>query len=358
MRLRELAESLGLSPTTVSRALAGYGDVSDATRAKVVAAARKHGYRPSASASRLAKGRSRTIGHVVPLIGEMRIDPHFSDFIAGSGEVYGERGYDMLLSMVRPEEETEAYRTMSGAGSVDGVIVHAPRVVEPRIALLNELGLPFIVHGRCGSPEAGYSWLDVDNRRAFVRATNFLADLGHRRIALFNGPETLNFAWRRRTGHLDAVAARGLERDGRLLFNDAMTEPNGYEWARLALSLAPPPTAILASSVLLAMGALRAVQELGLKPGRDVSIVTYDDRLSFLENARSVPFFTSTRSSIREAGRRCAQLLIAQIEEQAAEPVTELWETELVVGSSTGPAPAAAFRDGHSRRAGRAAQAR
>jgi LacI family transcriptional regulator len=337
MRLKELADSLGLSPTTVSRALNGYPEVNEQTRARIVAAARAHAYRPSSFAKRLATGRARSIGHVLPLRPHMSIDPHFSDFIAGAGETYASAGYDMLISVIPENAEFEHYRGMASAGTVDGVIVHAPRIAEPRIGLLQELRIPFIVHGRSDSPSTGYDWMDVNNRRSFLRATSFLVDLGHRRIALLNGMEDLHFAWRRRSGFLDALAQAGLEADPAIMFSGPMNEPNGYQWTRQVLSLAERPTAILTSSILLAMGTLRAVQETGLRPGRDISIVTYDDQLSFLDNAGPVPTFTATRSSIRQAGSRCAELLIARIEGNQQWPIEELWEAELVVGSSTGP---------------------
>src|SRR5690606_30053303 len=109
---------------------------------------------------------------------------------------------------------------------------------------------------------------------------------------------------------------------------------NGYMRARQALAATPAPTAILTSSVLQAMGAARALQEAGLALGRDVSIVTHDDRLSFLRAPGVEPVFTATRSSILEAGRRCAELIIELAAAPGRGPVTELWDAELVIGAS------------------------
>ena len=101
MNLRELAESLGLSQTTVSRALNGYPEVREQTRARVLAAARAANYTPNTRARRLATGRAMTIGHVIPLSGRTEmVNPIFADFLAGAGEVYAREGYDMLLSVV------------------------------------------------------------------------------------------------------------------------------------------------------------------------------------------------------------------------------------------------------------------
>lgn len=344
MNLRQLAESLGLSQTTVSRALNGYPEVRAETRARILAAARAANYTPNSRARRLATGRAMTIGHVIPLSGrDDMVNPMFADFLAGAGEVYAREGYDLLLSMVPSDEAERAYRQMAANGSVDGLMVQAPKVEDGRIALLEELGLPYLVHGRTRRHEA-FSWLDIANRRAFQRATEFLLDLGHRRIALLNGQEEMDFAHRRRRGYEAAMAARGLTADPALLRGGFMTEDYGHASASEMLDGPQPPTAFLASAIMPAIGVRRAVAERGLTMGRDVSVICHDDMLSYMgndANAPGGPPFTATRSSIRKAGRRCAELLIGLIQEPGAAPVQELWETDLTVGRSTGPAPAA-----------------
>lgn len=341
MNLRELSKMLDLSQTTVSRALNGYPEVNEATRRRVVEVAERVGYRPNSRAKELATGRTMTIGHVIPItIKHEMVNPIFADFIAGAGETYSAAGYDMNLSIVPDADEARVYRTLAARRSVDGVIVHAPKVNDDRIQLLQDLGLPFVVHGRAGGDASGYAWLDVNNRRAFLRATDFLLDLGHRRIALLNGLETMNFAARRRLGYEQALLARGIAPDPDLMAQGEMTEQYGHAMAERLLSSDYAPTALLVSSIIPAMGARRAVSDRGLMLGRDVSIICHDDALSYLQNDGAVPVFTATRSSVREAGRRCAELLLARISTPAAALPQDLWDAQLVVGGSTGPAPA------------------
>lgn len=342
VNLKQLSECLGLSQTTVSRALNGFPEVSEKTRQRVLAAAAEFNYRPSPSATSLATGRTRVIGHVVPLSVHRMINPHFSDFMGGASEAYARAGYDMLIRVVREEEEESVYRDFARRSRVDGVVVHGPLVDEPRIPLLQSIGLPFVVHGRGGGEALDYSWLDVNSRGAFLRATEFLADLGHRRIALVNGLETMNFAHRRRQGYETGLAARGIDLDPALITSEDMVEPYGYRATLQFLALPQPPTAILFSSVLPAMGAVRALSEMGLRPGSDVSLLTFDDRLSFLQSGAAshsadIPFLTAMRSSIWQAGQRVAEMLIHQIESKSEDAVQELWEAELVVGRSTAP---------------------
>ncbi len=339
MNLKELSEYLGLSQTTVSRAINGYPEVNEKTRARVQAAAREHNYRPSTVAQNLATGKANAIGHILPLSHQEIVNPIFTDFIAGAGEVYSANGYHMVLSVVSDREEQKAYRDMATRRIVDGVIVHGPRRNDPRIKLLQDIGLPFLVHGRTEDDNPEHCWMDVNNFGAFKRATDFLLDFGHRRIALLNGDERMGFAIRRRDGYEAALRAKNVTPDPRLMRSSDMTERYGYIEAREMLSQPDAPTAFLVSSTIVAMGIERYLIEQQLELGRDISVVTYDDQISYLHVGSDVPRFTSTRSSIREAGKRCAQMLIEMI----ADPDQighELWEAELTLGSSTGPVPA------------------
>jgi len=340
MNLKELAEKLGLSQTTVSRALNDYPEVNEETRARIKKAAIENFYRPNMRAKSLATGLSMTIGHLIPVsIKHEIVNPVFADFIAGAGETYSRNGYDMMLSLVEDGNEERAYRELKAKGSVDGIIVHSPKMEDLRIKLLAEIGLPFVVHGRASSVAEDYSWLDVNNKRAFSRATEFLFSLNHRRIALINGRETLDFAHRRRSGYISAHEAAGVPIDTDMMFSGEMTEVQGYLSARQALEHTAPPTAFLASSMISAIGIRRAIHERGLDVGTDVSIVIFDDELSYLKNGHDVPIFTATRSSVQNAGQRSAEMLLKLIKDPASGPRQELLEVDLVVGQSTGPAP-------------------
>ena len=340
MNLKELSELLGLSQTTVSRALNGYPEVREETRIRVQAAAAKHGYRPNSRAKGLATGRSMVIGHVIPSSSQHEmVNPIFGDFVAGAVQKYAENGYDMMFTNADDTSIEEAYRSLFQRGAVDGVVLQGPKVDEPRIEVLIRMGVPFIVHGRSTGTNASYDWIDVNNKSSFKRATRFLADLGHRRIALINGLEDMDFAHRRRDGYLAGLADAGLVPDPALMRSAEMTEVYGHHETRDMLGMDDPPTAILCSSMIPAIGVRRALEEAGLNMGSDVSVIAHDDDLSYLKNGQDIPIFTATRSSVRMAGELAAEMLIARIKDPDAPTRTRLLEAELVVGRSTGPAP-------------------
>lgn len=338
MNLKQLSDQLGLSQTTVSRALNNYPEVSEETRERVKLAARKYSYRPNTRAMGLATGRTMAIGHVIPMNSTDVFNPIFGEFIAGASKAYSNQGYELMLTMAPQDSEETVYRDIASKGSVDGVIVHAPRVNDPRIALLQSLKLPFVIHGRDSANTSEYSWIDMNNRRAFYRATRLLIDMGHQRICLVNGDETLNFAMRRRMGYSDALKDENINVDSNLLYSGDLTEANGFNAASHALTQKTRPTAFLVSSYVGALGVRRAIHNAGLNMGSDISVVIHDDELSYFQNDGDIPQFTATRSSVRDAGERAANMLIDIIRNPAKAPLTELLDAPLTVGASTGPA--------------------
>lgn len=320
-----------------SRALNGFPEVSSRTQKLVIDAAAGHNYQPNTRAKRLATGKSLTIDHLVSVSKEHEmVNPIFSDFIAGASARYAESGYDLLLSLVPDEDEFTAYNELAARSAVDGVVVHAPRVSERRIALLNELNLPFVVHGRSSEAVEDYNWVDVNNERSFFRATQFLIDLGHETIALINGVADMDFAMRRSLGFRRALSKKIYISED-YTFNGEMTDPYGYRSTLVLLELPKPLTAIIVSSIIVANGNRRALEDNGLKLGCDISVITHDDDLSYFRDTATVPVYIATRSSVREAGRISADLLIKTIEDQTRAKEGIILDSELIVGSSTKP---------------------
>lgn len=338
MNLREFSKRIGLSQTTVSRAMNGHPEVKEETRKRVFEAAERMNYAPNTRARAMATGRTMAVGHIVPLSSNAdMVNPIFSEFLAGAGESCIREGYDIVLNFADHLKLEQAYRGFVAKAGVDGLIVHDPVVDDGRIETLNALGIPYVMHGRSHRSELAYSWVDVNNKRAFERGANFLLDLGHRRIGLINGRADADFAVRRQMGYETALMAAGIAPDQDLVRCGPMTEASGYTAACGLLAMAEPPTAFLVSSVFAAYGARRAAAERGLILGRDLSVVIFDDDIGHLANGGDEPMFTALRSSVREAGRRASDMLFRLIADPGCGPLTDILEAEMIVGSSTGP---------------------
>lgn len=338
MKLKDLAAELGLSQTTVSRALNGFPEVNEATRQRVSEAARRLGYRANVSARRLATGHAGAIGVALPLQRSLHFGPHTAEFLSGIGERLAQHDIDIVVTPLDVDDEIPVYRRLAAGRRVDAVVLSAPSPTDPRIAALTDLGMPFILHGRT-DVAVPHAWLDIDNEGAFRRATSHLIDLGHRHIAMINGPDDQTFAIHRARGYHAALTSRGLPVDPALIAGGRFTDENGFRLAQAFLDRSPRPTAFLAGSMMTALGVFRAIRSAGLELGRDVSMIAHDDVFPYLNADNMVPSMSTTRSSIRAAGARIAELLLQMQEGKPVSSIHELWPVELVLRESTGPAP-------------------
>jgi LacI family transcriptional regulator len=342
VNLKQLSQMLGLSQTTVSRALNGYPEVNHETRERVLKAVRETGYRPNKAAQRLATGKAGSIGLVMPTSSGNSSDAHFSEFLTGLGEEALRHDFHFVLTPADPNDEVGALRRLAASGNVDALFVNYMRGHDPRLEMLKTLSMPFLVHGRSIGSEPDYPFLDLDNEAAFYDATKLLLQLGHRRFALLNGPIYLDFAIRRKNGMDAALAERGLTLDEACASHTPMTDEQGLLVMERILQMekGKRPTAVLCSSTVLALGAVRAINQAKLKLGEDISMIAHDDVLTLLKPENFTVPLTTTRSSLRAAGMRIAERLIGEIKHTETFPAQELWKAELIVRASTGVAPA------------------
>ncbi len=336
--IRELAEHLGLSPATVSRALNGFPEVGTATRQRVLEGAERLHYRPNVHAKRLATGRSGLVGVIFRASSERGVDPHVMDFLSALSFAFADSEIDLLVHVATDARQMEHYSRIIQSGQVDGMIVSAPEPNDPRIALLRQKRLPFVVHGRgCARPD--YAYYDIDNEGGFAAATRMLVDLGHQRIALLNGPLRMGYAQQREAGFRAVMSERHLPVPDRFVTHGEMHEDVAYRDAARMLADPQRPTAFISSSTLQALGIMRAAGEAGLAVGSDVSIASHDDVLPHLLAENLVPALTVTRLAMRDAAPILARMMIARM---AGSPETELQQTDkvdLIIRASTGPAP-------------------
>jgi len=175
--LKEISTELGLSVTTVSRALNGFPEVNKATREKVQEAASKLGYRPNRVAQRLVTGRSGMVGMIVKIKPDMSADQTFFEILTGLTAALAERETDLVLAVDQDEDPVLSYKKLLERDILDGFILNAPVLDDPRVNYLTEQGIPFVLHGQ-DRPDPGYPTYGIDNAEVSQTAVKLLSQLG------------------------------------------------------------------------------------------------------------------------------------------------------------------------------------
>ncbi len=335
VNIRQLAEILGISVSSVSKALSGYQDISPQTRQRVLDAAKKYGYSPNRAAQQLKSGRTKTIGIVLPRYSEGFSEPFFWEMLGGIGEGAISTGYELLVTLTTPDHsDLETTQKMVERQQVDGLIVTRTKCHDERIDYLLKKGIPFVVHGRTEVDHPPYAYLDIDGERAFQNACRHLVALGHRRIALLIMQQNFMFAFHRLQGYRRGLEEAGLAFDPQWVLEGDMKEEHGFQGTLELMKRSPSPTAILCGSDSIALGCLHALQQQGLVAGKDVSVIGYDN---LPVSSYCVPPLTTMDQSIHEGGRQLVALLFAVMNGQPPTESQILWNAPLIIRESDGP---------------------
>jgi LacI family transcriptional regulator len=345
MNIQELAATLRLSVSTVSKALNGRADVSPATRKRVLDAAKRYGFSPDPVASRLRRQSTDTIAFVISAPQTSFAHPFFLDMLAGVNEAMHETSYQVIVASARSvETEIDLFRRLVERQRVDALLFGRTRRHDERISYLLARDVPFVAFGRSETP-GDYPYLDIDHSVVgHDGAARFIA-LGHRRIALVHAPEYLMFSHLERMGYTTALRAAGIAFDRALCVEAAMTEDGGAQAARRLLEQKDPPTAFVCGHDLIAIGVMRAIAETGRVPGLDVGVIGGDDH----PIGRYVqPALTTFSAETHRAGKRMAEMLLARFAGKAPRELQEVWAPELIIRASDGPQRAGAPKTAQS----------
>jgi len=336
--LKELAQQLDLSITTVSRALAGHQQIALKTRQRVSEAARLGGYVPNTAARALVSGRSGFVGFVLPVRGPNLVDSFLGEFITGLGEGLSAQGSDLILATAaEPRDELSVLRYVVESGRADGVVLSRIGETDSRLDYLLARGFPFVAHGRLLDTDQGYHWLDTDGAHAFAEAFDMLYTLGHRRFGLVTISEPSTFRHLRQDGLAAGIASRG-DPDVSL---QVVTAPRFDRAARVEginrlLHGPDRPTAVLGLYDEIALTVMEEAMRAGLSIPGDLSVVGFDNVLA---SAYAPPGLTTFDASIRQASREIAGMLLTILEQKPEMPLTRLLLPEAVLRGSHGPAP-------------------
>ena len=286
VRLEDVAARIGVSRSEVSRVINGRiregKGVGPAMRQRILDVAREMNYRPNRAAQSLARGRTDTVALMMvierqeqsignPADDHHELSPHYHEIVGALTYVLHQHGMNLLLAQCggRDTDPLTALEELARSSACDGIVITDMRVDDQRPALLSKIGLPFVVRG--SSPVPGVVAVGVDNFQVGYQAISWLSRLGHRRIAFFNIGEDLMSGRGRHLGMRAAQSQTGVEIEYR---DDAHYDDGAYAAVRARLREPEFPTAIFIEDEIGALGAMRAIEEAGLRVPEDVSVLS------------------------------------------------------------------------------------
>ncbi|WP_079170533.1 LacI family DNA-binding transcriptional regulator [Mangrovactinospora gilvigrisea] len=336
--IEAVAARAGVGRGTVSRVINGSPKVSARAREAVEAAIQELGYVPNRAARSLVTSRTDAIALVIPEP-ESRLlaEPYFADIIRGvSAELSANAGavdLQLLLILVRTEEERKRLTNFLTARRVDGVLLAAVHDRDPLPDLMEKLDMPTVLGGRRSDRER-LSHVQPDNAGGAEAATTHLLERGRRHIATITGPREMEASRSRLRGYQRALAAYGTAVDDAspLVAEADFTEEGGRAAMAELLARQPGLDAVFAASDVMAAGALAALRAAGRRVPEDVAVVGFDDSMIA---RHTTPPLSSVRQPIEEMGREMVRLLLDEIEERGRSHRRVVLATELVARESS-----------------------
>jgi DNA-binding LacI/PurR family transcriptional regulator len=331
--INDVAAYTGVAISSVSSALNNRPGVSELTRKRILTAAAELGYVPSVLGRSLAGKKTFSVGLVVHRDPDvLELDPFFGGFIGGIESYIDERGFALVLQTSASSEQVlDRYRKLAAGRRVDGVFLNELEINDPRVALVQALGLPAVGI----NPDGDFPLPSVrqDHVAGIRQLVDHLVDLGHSNIAFVGGPDQFIHSRQREIAWRAALEARGL-RPGRVV-PGRFTYEGGLEAASALLDTSDRPTAVLCANDLAAMGFIAQAENLGLDVPGDVSVAGYDGIQlgSYLR-----PSLTTVQTAPRRTGFEAARILLGVIDGETVTDV-DVPSATLTIRNSTGPVP-------------------
>ena len=323
--IRDVAKMAGVSPTTVSRVLNRKMTVRKETEERVWAAIEALGYQPNASARALITRQTAAIGIVVRDI----CDPFYPPIVHGVTYIANANGYSSFLCNLSAEPEEAIYLQLVREKRVDGIIIATSHIPDEQVLLIRKEGVPLVLINRRMD---GVVSICTDNEKGGYEATCHLVELGHRQIAYIGVPSYVKSGIPRRMGYERALRERSLPLNPNLVVEEENSADGGYRAAMALLSSREKASAVFAYDDVMAIGAIRAFQEMELRLPEDMAVVGYDD----IPLASHVtPPLTTVRQAKQVMGIEAMQMLIALIQGEDLAEREVLLQPKLIVRSSS-----------------------
>lgn len=336
MTIRDIARIANVSRSTVSLALNDSPRINADTKRRVLEIVEQLDYHPNAMARALVGGRTNVIALVVPQINHVFSDSYFSETVSGITDVIYNLGHSLMLEVATETFiQQSIYDRLFKERRIDGMMIVGSLTTDQWIAELRDKGRPICL---INSLWEGVNSVVADNRAGVMRAIDHLVGLGHRAIAYIKGLDITTVGLQRDEGFRCGLARHGIPYDEALVAYGNFSEKSGYEAMRTLLARRRKFGAVFATNDMMAIGAMRAIREVGLSVPRDIAVVGGDD----IPLAHYIqPALTTIRQPMDVIGSMAVELLLDHIAAETDEgevpaPFHRVIDTELVIRESCG----------------------
>jgi len=331
--IMELAARLGLSKSSVSKALHGSKEVSPATRKRVKEMADELGYQASAIARAIRSGRASSVGLVLRTDGEHSHKPFLSAFIDGISQRLGKDAYTLTLATANNEADMlKIHADLIATKAVDAFVVPRTMCHDSRADLLKEQGVPFVLYGRTTDCD-DYAWYDINQEGYFESLVNKLVELGHSNIAYLGGDDTYFYESLRRDGFMRGIQAAGIT--DYVCVDHVVDITEGKHEALQLLKGGNPPTAFVCALDRVGIGVIQAAAQLQILAGKHISVAGYD---GIPEGEFCQPSLSTCEVDNFKSGFQIADMVLRQIGGEKVSSLQVLGEAKTQWRGSTGPA--------------------
>ncbi len=293
------------------------------------------GYEPSFAARQLRRKRADAIGYILPSSSPQFTDPFFVNFLTGLCDASAGIHLDLMVTACPPDSDMERsqYRQWVQSRRIDGIVLNRVRSQDWRVDFLLEQQFPFVSLGRTEISD-GYPTIYVDERHGFARLVSHLVQNGYRQIAYIGASTDLMIQRERFAGYCLGLDQAGISLNPDWIIEGNLTETSGYNAANQLLSGSPAPTAIMACNDLMALGALQAAQEKGIRVGRELAITGFD---GIKETEYTTPPITTLYQPTYEIARNLTTILGKLINGAPLECMSQAIEPKLILRASSEP---------------------
>lgn len=332
--MKDVAERVGVSRTTVSFVLNDIpnSNIPDATRQRILQAARELDYVPNTQALNLVKGRTMMVALVVRKTPhQVASDAFLAEVMEGIMQAIEPHHYHLMIHAAQAKTPESTYRELIRMRKVDGLLISSPLVSDPEIRRLHAEGTPIVLQG--ASDTTDIPNVDIDNIQGALVAVRHLVELGHRHIAhISNAPFSYASSRDRLLGYQSALAEAGVSFDERLVGVGNFNDDSGYGPMMALLDLPDRPTAVFIGSDTVALGALKAIRDRSLRVPQDISLIGFDDIVvgKYLE-----PSLTTVHLPAVNIGWHAGDMVLKTIRGEPLDAISVRLPTHLVIRRST-----------------------